>query len=168
MTREGRSESGRFRLRVDLRVGKFELRHRSTLRIASSTHLVVDQAPLLQEGMHPHDRSYISRQVSSTRRHGQIFGRVQPIGVDHEIPIILVDLRRLASVLSAEEFGQGFTFEGVHGGEVEPCRVGRDNEWVGLGGEVGGREVMKGLRVIPERFLLGLVVLVVSISILRG
>ena len=118
--------------------------------------------------MHSHDRPDISRQVPPTRRHGQVFGRVESIGVDHEISIVLVDLGRLAPVLAAEEFGQGFTLKGVHGTQVEPCRIRRDDERVGLSREVRGREVVQSLRIVPERFLLGLVVLLIRITILRG
>jgi hypothetical protein len=115
--------------------------------------------------MHSHDRSHVSSQIPPTRRHRQVLGRVQSIRIDHEIPVILVDLRRLAPVLAAEKLGQRFSFESVDRTQVEPCRVRRDDERVGLCGQVGRREVVQGLRIVPERFLLGLVVLLVPISI---
>jgi hypothetical protein len=71
----------------------------------TETYLIVDQSPLLQERMHPHDRSHVSSQIPPTRRHRQVLGRVQSIRIDHEIPVILVDLRRLAPVLAAEKLG---------------------------------------------------------------
>jgi hypothetical protein len=70
----------------------------------TATYLIVDQSPLLQEPMNPHDSSHITSQIPPTSRNSQILSRVQPIGIDHEIPIILVDTRRLASVPIGEEF----------------------------------------------------------------
>lgn len=48
--------------------------------------------------MHPHDRANVTGQIPPTRRHRQVFSRVQPVCVDHEISIVLVHARRLAPV----------------------------------------------------------------------
>lgn len=56
--------------------------------------------------MHPHDRPHVTRQIPPTRRKRQILARIQPIRVDHKIPVFLVNRRRLGPVLAAEEFGE--------------------------------------------------------------
>lgn len=86
-------------------------------RRARATHLIIHQPPLLQKRMHPHNRPNIPCQIPPARRHRQILARIQPIRVHHEIPVILVNRRRLASVLAAEEFRQGASFEWVNGRE---------------------------------------------------
>lgn len=120
-----------------------------TLRLFD-THLIVDQTPLLEESMHPHDRTYISRQVPPTSGNGEIFCWIETVRVDHEISVILVNLRCFTSVLPAEEFWQRFPLERMNGTQVEPCGIGRDNQRVGLSSEVSGGQVVQSLRVVLQ------------------
>lgn len=55
--------------------------------------------------MNPHDRSYVPSQIPPTRRDGKVLSRIQPVGVDHEVPVILVDTRRLAPIAIRKELG---------------------------------------------------------------
>ena len=57
------------------------------LREPLCIHVVVDQTPLLQEPMHPHDGCHISRQVASTCCDGEILSRMQTKAIHHEIAI---------------------------------------------------------------------------------
>jgi hypothetical protein len=70
----------------------------------AAAYLIIDQSPLLQEPMDPHDSSHITSQIPPTSRNSQILSRVQPISIDHEISIILVYTRRLAPVPIGKEF----------------------------------------------------------------
>ncbi len=54
-------------------------------------HLIVDETPLLQKGVHTHDSAYVACKISSARRDGEILGGPETIGIDHKVAIILVD-----------------------------------------------------------------------------
>lgn len=54
-------------------------------------HLVVDETPLLQKGVHTHDGTYVACKIPSARSDGEVFGGPETISVDHKVPIILVD-----------------------------------------------------------------------------
>jgi hypothetical protein len=73
-------------------------------RLIQWAYLVIDQSPLLQESMNPHDSSHITGQIPPTSRNSQILSGIQPISINHEISIILVYTRRLAPVSIGEEF----------------------------------------------------------------
>jgi hypothetical protein len=120
-----------------------------TLRLCN-THLIVDQTPLLEESVHPHDCTHISRQVPPTSGNGKILCRIETVRVDHEISVILVNLGRFTSVLPAEKFWQRLPLERMNGAQVEPCGIGRDNQRVGLSSEVSGSQVMQSLRVVLQ------------------
>lgn len=62
-------------------------------------YLVVDKAPLLQESMDSDDGTHVSGQVTSASCHGEVFRRVETVGVDHKVAVFLVDCRRFVSVL---------------------------------------------------------------------
>lgn len=99
-------------------------------------YLVVDQAPLLEKSVDTHDGADISRKVPPTCRDSQVFGRVQAVCVDHEIAIVLVDGRGLASVTGVEELGQGLAFEVVYLMHIEPGAVAGEDDGVCLFNEV--------------------------------
>ena len=58
---------------------------------------------------------------------GQIFGRVEAVSVDHEVPVREINFRRLAPVLSVEEFRQSPLLDRVDGVVVEP-RAGKKSQ----------------------------------------
>ena len=87
------------------------------------TYLIIDKTPLLQERMHPHDCTNISRKISSTGRDGKVFGRVEAVGVDHEVAVVFVDDGGFASVSVIEELGQSLSFKRVDDVHVEPGAV---------------------------------------------
>ena len=99
-------------------------------------YLVVDEAPLLEEGVHAHDGAHVAGQVPPARRRTQVLRGVQPVGVDHEVPVGQVDLRRLGHVLAVEELWQVALLDAVDGVVVEPGAVARDYNVVGLFGDV--------------------------------
>ena len=59
----------------------------------------LDEPPLLEEGVTPHDGAHVPGQVPPARRACQILGGVQTVSVDHEVPVAQIDLRGLAAVL---------------------------------------------------------------------
>ena len=60
--------------------------------------------------MDPRDGTDVARQIPSTRRDGQVLGRIETIGVDHKSPVIVVDRWRLTTITTVEEFGQLLSF----------------------------------------------------------
>lgn len=102
-------------------------------------YLVVDKSPLFEERMHAHDGANVSRQVSSAGGDSEVLRRPQPVRVDHEVAVVLVNRRCLAPVPRVEELWHGAPFYGVDFGHVEPRRVRRDNDLVRLGSEVLSR-----------------------------
>jgi hypothetical protein len=115
--------------------------------------LVIDQTPLFQESMNPHDRTNISRQIPPTSSNGEVLRRVEPIRVDHKVSVVLVVLRRLAPVLGREELGKRPPFDRGDGGEIKPGRVRGDDDGVSLGSEVGGCSGSEGGEILV--FFLG-------------
>lgn len=81
-----------------------------------SPHLVIDQTPLFQERMNPHDGTNISTQVPPTSGNGKILLRLKSISMDHKIAIILVNCGYFGSILAIEEFRQGASFDGMDRG----------------------------------------------------
>ena len=51
---------------------------------------------------------------------GQIFGRIEAVGVDHEVPVGEIDLRSFAPVLPVEELRQGSLLDRVDRVVVKP------------------------------------------------
>jgi hypothetical protein len=70
--------------------------------------------------MNPHYSSHISSQIPPTSSHSQIFPRVESVGIDHKVPVILVNTWRLAPIPIREEFGERTTFDRVDEGQCEP------------------------------------------------
>lgn len=99
-------------------------------------HLIVDDSPLFQEGVHSHDCAHITSQVSPTGSQGEVFGRVEAITVDHKVAVVLVDGGHLGAISSIKKLGQGFFFQGVDLGEIEPGGIGGNDNGLGLGEEV--------------------------------
>jgi hypothetical protein len=95
--------------------------------------------------MHAHDGADIAGQVPSAGRDGQIFARVETIGVDHKVAVVLVDMRRLASVAAVEELRQGLALNVVDGVHVEPGAVARQHDGVRLGDEVFASSILYAL-----------------------
>lgn len=110
MTCKGGPKSGWASLWIDLyrKLALATLSYAEKTRISlcrREPHLIVDESPLFQEGVNPHDGTDVSGQIPSTRSDGEVFTRPQSIGVDHKVPIFLINRRRLAPVLRVEELG---------------------------------------------------------------
>jgi hypothetical protein len=100
------------------------------------TNLVVDQAPLLEERVYPHYGAHVSREVAPAGSNSKILARVEAVGVDHEVAVVLVHVRGLATVSVVEEFRQGLLLDLVDGVHVEPCTVTWKDDGVCLRYEV--------------------------------
>ena len=87
------------------------------------THLIVDQAPLLEKRMDSHDSANITGKISAASSHSQVFNMVQAIGVNHEISVVLVDRWSLAAVASVEKLAHGFLLDRVNLVHIKPTRV---------------------------------------------
>ena len=114
-------------------------------RSSRSTRLVVEQAPLLEEGVHAHHGAYVARQVPTTCGNGQVLHGVEPICVDHKVTIVLVRDRGLAAVPVIEELGKGLALDAVDRVEIEPSAVAGQDDGVSLGDQMGARRVLDGV-----------------------
>ena len=86
-------------------------RPRASVRLRQSSngnasYLVIDETPLFQKSMHPHDCTHIASEIPSTRSDCLVFNRIESIRVDHEVAIVLVYSGCFASVSTIEELGQ--------------------------------------------------------------
>ena len=86
--------------------------------------------------MHSHNRTHISRQVSPTCCHGEVFCRIETISVHHKVAVVFVHRRGLAAIAVVEELGDGFALEIVNLVHVEPCAVGGQDDGMVLVDEV--------------------------------
>jgi hypothetical protein len=130
-------------------------------------YLVVDEAPLLEEGVHAHNGADISSQIPPAGSDGQVLGRVEAVGVDHEVAVVAVDGGGLAAVAAVEELGQSLALAVVDIAHVEPGRIAGDDGRVCLRDEVRARSSLQvglcgGLGVcsfgaLPVFLLLGVV-----------
>lgn len=82
--------------------------------------------------MDPHDCAHITSQVPSASRHREVLGRVQSVGVDHEIAVILIDSMRLASVAMVKEFWQSLDLGRVDIVHVKPGAIAGQDDGVSL------------------------------------
>lgn len=86
--------------------------------------------------MDSHDGTDIPRQIPAAGRDGQILDGIQTVGIDHEIAVVLIDGRRLASVPAIKELGESLLLNRMDGVHVEPCRVTGEDDGVSLRDEV--------------------------------
>lgn len=110
-----------------------------------TTYLVVDQTPLLKEGMDSHDGANITSQVSTASRYCQILDGVQSVGIDHKVAIVFVDSGGFASVAVVEELGHGLAFDVVNRVHVEPGTIARQDNRMCLGNEMLASSRLDGL-----------------------
>ena len=132
-----------------------------------AAYLVIDEAPLLEEGVDAHDGADIASQVPPAGSDGEVLGGVQAVGVDHKVSVVFVHGRRFAAVAAVEELGQSLALAVVDVAHVEPGRIAGDDGRVCLRDEVRARSSLQvslcgGLGVcsfgpLPVLFLLGVV-----------
>ncbi len=103
VTCEWRSNVGRARLWVDLWLSEY-----SKDTLGFNSYLVIDQTPLLQESMDSHDCADIASEIPPTCSYCKVFDGIQAIRVDHEVAVVLVHRRCLASVSTVKELRQRF------------------------------------------------------------
>ena len=101
-----------------------------------TSYLIVDETPLLQEGVHTHDGADVASEVAAAGRDGEILDRVEPVGVDHKVAIVLVHGGGLAAVPIVEELGQRLALDAVDRVHVEPGAVAGEHDGVGLRDQV--------------------------------
>lgn len=102
----------------------------------TKTNLIVDQTPLLEEGVHPHDGAHVSREVAPAGSNCKILARVEAVGVDHEVAVVLVHVGGLAAVSVVEELRERLLLYLVDGSHIEPCTVAWKDDGVCLRYEV--------------------------------
>ena len=95
----------------------------------------VDQSPVLEKAVDPHDQTYIPCQDTATMCCRKGFFYVLEPHPHHWIPVVLVQLRvpvfkaeGEGLALRLEEFGEGFLLDGVDFVRTEPVREGREGE----------------------------------------
>ena len=82
--------------------------------------------------MDTHNRTDVSSQVSSTCGDCQVFYRVEPICINHEIPVIFIYSWGFASISVVEELRECLSFDIVDLVHVEPRAVTWENYGVCL------------------------------------
>ena len=100
--------------------------------INAGIYLVIDETPLLQECMHPHYSTDISSKISSTSGHSEIFRGIQTVCVNHEVTVVFINGRSLASIAAIEEFGKGPFLGFVDSVHVKPSAVAWKNDGMSL------------------------------------
>lgn len=50
-------------------------------------HLIIDEAPLLEKGVHTNDGANVAHKVSPTGRGSEVLRRVEPVRVNHKVTI---------------------------------------------------------------------------------
>ena len=53
--------------------------------------------------MHAHNGAHVARQVPPAGSYSEVFRRVQPVSVNHEVTVVLIDSGRLAPISVVEE-----------------------------------------------------------------
>lgn len=82
--------------------------------------------------MYTHDSTNVTSQVPPTRRNCEVFYWVETVGIDHEITIVFIDSRGLASISAVEELREGLLLDNVDVVHVEPCGIAREDDRVRL------------------------------------
>lgn len=88
-------------------------------------YLIIDQAPLLEESVDAHNGAYISSQVTSTSSDRKVFLRIEPVSIDHKVPVVFVHGRRLAPIATVEEFGKSLFLNVRNLMHIKPGTVAR-------------------------------------------
>lgn len=60
--------------------------------------------------MNANDGAHVSCKVTTTSRDGEILCRIETVGIDHEISVILVYLRCFGAIFVIEEFWECLFF----------------------------------------------------------
>lgn len=123
----------------------------SSIDVIFAAYLIVDEAPLLKERMNSHDGANITRKIAAACSNREVLDGVQAISVDHEVAVVLVHGRGLASVTVVEEFTHRLALNVVDGVHVEPGAVAGQHDGVRLGDKMfssGGLGSLLGLGVL--------------------
>lgn len=73
--------------------------------------------------MYTHDSADITSEISPTSRNSQIFDRVEAIGINHEVPVVLVNSWSFASIPVVEKFWECLSFDVVDLVHIKPSAV---------------------------------------------
>lgn len=82
--------------------------------------------------MNTHDSTDITGKIASTSGDSQVFDGVQPVGVDHEVSVVLVSSRGLAAIAAIEELCKGLLLNCINRVHIKPGRIAGQNDSVGL------------------------------------
>jgi hypothetical protein len=102
--------------------------------------------------MNTHDCAYVAGQVAPTGCDCEVLDRIQPVGVDHEVAVVLEYGRGLASVSIVEELGKSLAFDVVDGVHVKPGAVAGKHDRMSLGDQMFSSSILDGffrLRIHP-------------------
>ena len=99
-----------------------------TRAVKHEEYLIVDQTPLLKQSMNSHDGTDIASQVASASCDCKIFLGIEPISVDHEVPVVFVHSRSFASIAAVKEFREGLFFNMGNLVHIKPRAVARQND----------------------------------------
>jgi hypothetical protein len=73
--------------------------------------------------MYAHDCANISSKISAASSEGKILARIETVGIDHEVAIVLVNGWSLASVPVVEELWQSLALNVVDRVHIKPSAV---------------------------------------------
>jgi hypothetical protein len=83
-------------------------------------HLIVNQTPLLKEGVYAHDGANVTGKVASAGSDGEVLDGVQSVGIDHEVAVVLVHRRSLATITVVKELGESLALDLVRTSACSP------------------------------------------------
>ena len=77
--------------------------------------------------MYSHNSANVTGEVPPASCDCEIFGRIESIGIDHEIAIVLVDARRFAAIPTVEEFGDALHLCLMYCIHIKPGTIARND-----------------------------------------
>lgn len=123
--------------RTDIRIDLIQLWSKNFRNLEQNiqmqrTYLIVDQAPLLEEGMDAHDSADIASKVASACGDSEILGWIKTVRVNHKIAIVLINSLSFTPIAVVEELWYALALNIMDRIHVKPGAVAREDNRLGL------------------------------------
>lgn len=109
-------------------MGEYQDRSKMIVRLDYSDgsrggYLIVDKAPLLEEGMDAHYGANVSCKITPACCNGKVLDRIESVRVYHKVSVVFVDSWCFASIPTIEEFGKRLLLYGSNLMHIEPLAI---------------------------------------------